>query len=181
MIIYLTIACFIFFFILSRFSRVFFFIFFLQNFSNMWTKDQLRDLIDKRKAGNKDYHDLNNNRRCNFWKNIASDLNMKFGTDYSGKQCKEKFTALVRDFRVYKKNISYHYYFIILNTKHDFYQRMKKYVDGDPKGKKTRLGEMFFDEFSELFWEKPRKYHIYKYFIFYILILLINMIFINRN
>jgi Myb/SANT-like DNA-binding domain len=147
----------------------------------MWTNDQLRDLIDKRKAGNKDYHDLNNNRRYNFWRNIASEINIKFGTTYSGKQCKEKFSALVRDFKVYKKNISYHYYFIILNTKHDFYQKMKKYVDGDPKGKKTRLGETFFKEFKELFWEKPRKYHIYKYFIFYILILLINMIFIIRN
>lgn len=45
---------------------------------------------------------------------------------------------------------------------------MQKYIDGDPAGKKTKLGEMFFEEFKEHFWEKPSKYHIYniKYLIF---------------
>jgi hypothetical protein len=103
MIIYLTIACFIFFSFYFIFRRFFFRIFSTKFYSIMWTKDQLRDLIDKRKAGNKDYHDLNNNRRYNFWRNVASEINIKFGTTYSGKQCKEKFSALVRDFKVYKK------------------------------------------------------------------------------
>jgi len=44
---------------------------------------------------------------------------------------------------------------------------MQKYVNGEPGEKKSRLGEMFFEKFSEHFWEKPRKYHyIYKDYIF---------------
>ena len=40
---------------------------------------------------------------------------------------------------------------------------MQKYVDGNPTGKKTKLGEMFFEDFVDHFWEKPSKYHRYKY------------------
>lgn len=40
---------------------------------------------------------------------------------------------------------------------------MLKYVEGDPKGKKSRLGEIYFREFNERFWEKKCKYRIYKY------------------
>ena len=76
----------------------------------MWTKDQLKDLIEKRKLGNEEYHGLNNNMKYNFWKNSASEINIKFGTSYTGKQCKEKFNRLVRDYKVYKK----YFIFIIL-------------------------------------------------------------------
>ena len=74
----------------------------------MWTKDQLRNLIEKRKTENESYHELNNNMRYNFWRNVASEINIKFGTTYSGKQCKEKFCGLVRAYKVYKKIFSYH-------------------------------------------------------------------------
>jgi len=43
---------------------------------------------------------------------------------------------------------------------------MQKYLDGISGGKKTRLGEMFFEEFKDHFWEKPHKHHIYKYYMF---------------
>jgi hypothetical protein len=68
----------------------------------MWSKDQLNYLIEKRKNQNTNYHELNNNMRYNFWRNIASDINIKFGTTYSGRQCKEKFYGLVRAYKVYK-------------------------------------------------------------------------------
>jgi hypothetical protein len=68
----------------------------------MWTNDQIQILINKRKGENKNYHDLNDNLKCNFWKSLASEINIKFGTTYSGKQCKEKFQSLVRAFKVYK-------------------------------------------------------------------------------
>lgn len=67
----------------------------------MWTDDQLRVLIDERKENNEDYHNLNNNMRCNFWKSLASKINIKFGTDYSGKKCKDKFQSLIREHKVY--------------------------------------------------------------------------------
>jgi len=38
---------------------------------------------------------------------------------------------------------------------------MQLYIDGDPKGKKSSLGEKYFEEFSERFWEKQRKYFIF--------------------
>jgi hypothetical protein len=74
----------------------------------MWTKDQLNLLIEKRKNENENYHGLNNNMRYNFWRNTASDINIRYGNTYSVKQCKEEFYALVRAYKVYKKIISYH-------------------------------------------------------------------------
>ena len=51
----------------------------------MWTKDQLQDLINKRRTENKNYHELNNNMRYNFWKRVSSELNIKYKMTYSGK------------------------------------------------------------------------------------------------
>ena len=67
----------------------------------MWTDDQLRLLIDERKEKNEHYHSLNNAMRCNFWKGLASQINLKFGTNYNGKKCKEKFQSLIRGHKVY--------------------------------------------------------------------------------
>jgi len=69
----------------------------------MWTNDQLQVLIHKREKENKDYYELENSMKCNFWKGVASEINIKFGTSYSGKQCKEKFNGLIRAYKVYKK------------------------------------------------------------------------------
>lgn len=68
----------------------------------MWTDDQLRLLIDERKNNNKHYHDLVEGRRKIFWKNLASKINLRFGTNYSGVQAKEKFQSIIRDCRVSK-------------------------------------------------------------------------------
>jgi hypothetical protein len=41
---------------------------------------------------------------------------------------------------------------------------MKLYVEGDPKGKKTKNGEEYYDEFITLFWQKPGiLLHIYRF------------------
>ena len=37
---------------------------------------------------------------------------------------------------------------------------MRLYVNGDSKGKRTRLGEKFYEEFKTSFWQKPSKYHM---------------------
>jgi hypothetical protein len=39
--------------------------------------------------------------RCNFWKSLASKINIQFGTNYNGKKCKEKFQSLVQEHKVY--------------------------------------------------------------------------------
>jgi hypothetical protein len=73
----------------------------------MWTDEQLRVLIDKRKDENNDYHRLDSKLKQSFWKGLASEINIAFGTSYSGKQCKEKFNGLVRAYKVYNRIILY--------------------------------------------------------------------------
>jgi len=76
----------------------------------MWTDSQLRILINERKIENDSFHELSCNMKSNFWKGLASKINMEFGTVYSGRQCKEKFNGLVRAYKVYKN------YFTSLTT-----------------------------------------------------------------
>ena len=61
----------------------------------MWTENQIRLFIGKRREDNDKFHDLSNNMKCNFWRSIASEINIEFGTVYSGRQCKDKFNGLV--------------------------------------------------------------------------------------
>ncbi|CAB4420666.1 unnamed protein product [Rhizophagus irregularis] len=35
---------------------------------------------------------------------------------------------------------------------------MQLYIDGQPKGRRSALGAKYYEEFSERFWEKRRKY-----------------------
>ncbi|GBC01392.1 hypothetical protein RclHR1_41790001 [Rhizophagus clarus] len=38
---------------------------------------------------------------------------------------------------------------------------MKMYIDGDSKGKKTRNGELYYEQFEDFFWKKKEsKYDI---------------------
>ncbi|RIA85558.1 hypothetical protein C1645_830600 [Glomus cerebriforme] len=81
----------------------------------MWTDEQLRVLIDSRKDYNEKYYDLVGNGKRNFWKQVSTKINLQFGTSYSGAHCMEKFESLKRD-----------------------HKRMKDYIDGKDKGKKTK-------------------------------------------
>ena len=68
-----------------------------------WTHAEIRTLIDERRTRNDEFHNLERNRE-RFWGTIASKINQENGTSFSGHQCKEKFSNLVRDY-----NVSYHY------------------------------------------------------------------------
>lgn len=68
----------------------------------MWTNDQIRMLIDERKENNEKFHDLVGGGKKMYWKEVASKINLKFGTSFSGQQTKEKFQGLVRDCHVNK-------------------------------------------------------------------------------
>ncbi|GET55742.1 hypothetical protein GLOIN_2v1874283 [Rhizophagus irregularis DAOM 181602=DAOM 197198] len=92
----------------------------------MWTDRQLRVLINERKNENDNFHELSGNMKHNFWKGLASKINLEFGTTYTGRQCKEKFNGL----------------------------KMQLYIEGKPKGRKSALGTKYYEEFSERFWEK---------------------------
>ncbi|GET62064.1 hypothetical protein GLOIN_2v1874283 [Rhizophagus irregularis DAOM 181602=DAOM 197198] len=65
----------------------------------MWTDRQLRVLINERKNENNNFHELSGNMKHNFWKGLASKINLEFGTTYTGRQCKEKFNGLVRAYK----------------------------------------------------------------------------------
>ncbi|EXX65681.1 uncharacterized protein OCT59_008222 [Rhizophagus irregularis] len=97
----------------------------------MWTDRQLPVLINERKNENDNFHELSGNMKHNFWKGLASKINLEFGTTYTGRQCKEKFNGLVQA-----------------------YKKMQLYIEGKPKGRKSALGTKYYEEFSERFWEK---------------------------
>jgi hypothetical protein len=59
-------------------------------------------LIDERKENNEKFHDLVGGGKKMYWKEVASKINLKFGTSFSGQQTKEKFQGLVRDCHVNK-------------------------------------------------------------------------------
>ncbi|CAB5206870.1 unnamed protein product [Rhizophagus irregularis] len=65
----------------------------------MWTDRQLRVLINERKNENNNFHELSGNMKHNFWKGLASKINLEFRTTYTGRQCKEKFNGLVRAYK----------------------------------------------------------------------------------
>ena len=70
----------------------------------MWTDEQVRILIDRRKEKNVDYHNLHGNMKGIFWQEVADRINLRFETSYTGHQAKSKFQDIVRDCKV-SKNI----------------------------------------------------------------------------
>jgi hypothetical protein len=56
--------------------------------SAQWEDEQTRMLIDKRKIGNKDYHQTPKRDKKNFWEEIAKEINQTYNTNYfTGKYC----------------------------------------------------------------------------------------------
>ena len=94
-------------------------IFYFSGFSNfiMWTTNQLRMLIDERKGKNSQYHELVGNGKIMFWQGVASHINLKFGTNYSGTHCKEKFQGLIRDYKVIFFELINDYILLVINIK----------------------------------------------------------------
>jgi hypothetical protein len=68
----------------------------------MWTDEQVRFLINERRTNNEYYHDLVGGGKGMFWNDVASRINLRFGTIFSGHQAKEKFQGLVREHNVNK-------------------------------------------------------------------------------
>ena len=75
----------------------------------MWNNYHIEVLIREQRENNAQYHDLVGNGKRNFWRGVASKINLEFGTNYSGRQCSEKFQNLVRCYRV-SKCITFYYY-----------------------------------------------------------------------
>jgi hypothetical protein len=65
-----------------------------------WNDDEVRMLIDERKADNEHYHSLSGGRKRAWWMSTAGKINQRFRTNFAGQQVAEKFQGLVRDCRV---------------------------------------------------------------------------------
>ncbi|GBB91955.1 hypothetical protein RclHR1_19430002 [Rhizophagus clarus] len=73
-----------------------------------------------------------------FWEDVVMKVNLKYKSRFIGSQVKEKFQEIIKDCRL-----------------------MKMYIDGDNKGKKTRNGELYYEQFEDFFWKKKEsKYDI---------------------
>ncbi|CAJ0754102.1 333_t:CDS:2 [Entrophospora sp. SA101] len=95
-----------------------------------WTDAQTRILINERKNRNVEYHNLGRDR-LPFWESIAIKINEEHNTHFDGYQCKKKFTNLIRD-----------------------YNLMCDFLDGAEKGRRTRNGTLYYNEFQTHFWER---------------------------
>ena len=64
----------------------------------MWTDDEVRILIDERRAGNEHYHSLGgSNCKRAWWSSTAGKINQRFRTSFMGQQANKKFHGIVKD------------------------------------------------------------------------------------
>jgi hypothetical protein len=65
-----------------------------------WNESEISILINERRKRNEEYWTLPGNDRTSFWNSIAEKINLEHQTSLTGKQCKDKFQNLVRDYKV---------------------------------------------------------------------------------
>jgi len=75
--------------------------FYKMNYVIEWINDQTWSLINKRKNKNEDYHKTGRSK-VNFWNEIAREINRECETSFTGRQCSQKFSNLVKDYNVCK-------------------------------------------------------------------------------
>ena len=65
-----------------------------------WNDFQIEILICERRERNEEYWSLSGNSRNDFWRSIASKINLQHQSEFTYSQCKEKFQNLIRDYKV---------------------------------------------------------------------------------
>jgi hypothetical protein len=68
----------------------------------VWTRQQIRSLVDIRKANNAHFHTLRNQMKGIFWQDVADQINLYYETSYTGHQAQQKFSDIVQACRVNK-------------------------------------------------------------------------------
>jgi hypothetical protein len=68
-----------------------------------WNEMQIEILIKERRNRNEEFWSTPGTDRVPFWESIASKINIRFQSTFTGKQCREKFQNLVRETTVRKK------------------------------------------------------------------------------
>ena len=66
----------------------------------MWTRSNIRLLIDQRKYRNDEYHFENGISKREFWRSVAQRINRVAGTNFNYRQCSRKWTDLIKAFNV---------------------------------------------------------------------------------
>jgi hypothetical protein len=70
----------------------------------LWSDQEIQSLIDERRSRNWDYwYGYPGRNRVRFWQSVADAVNADCGSNYTGTQCKRKFTSLVTEYRVSNK------------------------------------------------------------------------------
>ena len=66
-----------------------------------WSDEQTAALIEQRSSRNFEYHyQIPGRSRKTFWNSVADKVNEKCGSNFSGKQCQNKFNGLVTSYHV---------------------------------------------------------------------------------
>ena len=65
-----------------------------------WNDINVGILITERRRRNVEYHDTVGHSRVVFWRSIANTINNTTGSNFSGRQCQNKFNRLVTAFNV---------------------------------------------------------------------------------
>jgi hypothetical protein len=68
----------------------------------VWTRQQIRSLVDYRKLNNAYFHTLRNQMKGVFWQEAADQINLCYETSYSGHQARQKFSDIISACRVNK-------------------------------------------------------------------------------
>lgn len=69
----------------------------------LWENDHIQALINERRRRNFDFHYMYPGRsRVRFWQEVANAVNGTCRTNYTGDQCRRKFTSLITEYGVSK-------------------------------------------------------------------------------
>ena len=126
-----------------------------------WNDPEIQMLIEERKLGNEQYHQLGRTK-IHFWEEVVVRINQQFRLHYSALQCRKKFEDIVQDYKV--NTLDYIAILVLLSLSINFeinfffHQLMDKYIKFKPGGKRSRIGELYYEVLKDEFWKKPGKY-----------------------
>ena len=68
----------------------------------LWGEAETDMLVEERRRRNDEYHYVYRGNKEGFWESVARRIHRRFRSQYSGRQCENKFRNLVKEYRVNK-------------------------------------------------------------------------------
>jgi hypothetical protein len=69
----------------------------------LWRIPETDYLVDERRRRNEQFHSIEGTSRVEFWESVARRINRRFYTNYTYRQCEQRWRNLVNNYRVSKK------------------------------------------------------------------------------